>query len=489
MSLQITQDFDREFYSAYRPILLQVKDLDGTAAYLSAEIQRKITITTTSGFLPTGIICHAYEDYDNPDHYTFNIMGYIRELLVTGTFSKFSQMVTSGFYETGTHFRIVVYANRYSSTPDSPLLTDPIDNVESSPFLSLGTTTDITQELVLNSNATFPHANHLNIDRLILGDNLANGSNDISLRFSQNSPQYNSPNVFVNDAFRSHRASRSYTINRKDSRNDAIYQPVSLDNTWSEFWLTIFIFDNNGDYAASSTIQTFVTQSSLVKIPVHPELLMNYIAVHGGTTGNNIIDANNDLVSSGVAIAPFVKTSGGQVKFLCTPGTFSHTTGYLVDVLYADWSDKQDNGKCNRTKFVFRTSSGGYDWLNIYGTESKNTKFESSTFDKLPSTSMLGESQHARKTLYNDREDTFTVVSQPMSKDVALHCEEMLTSPLVWIEKESKYQHNTTSNLNNGKLVPVLIVPNSFAIYTTESNLQFVEFSYIYSEKITLQKG
>lgn len=94
MSLQITQDFDREFYSAYRPILLQVKDLDGTAAYLSAEIQRKITITTTSGFLPTGIICHAYEDYDNPDHYTFNIMGYIRELLVTGTFSKFSQMVT-----------------------------------------------------------------------------------------------------------------------------------------------------------------------------------------------------------------------------------------------------------------------------------------------------------------------------------------------------------------------------------------------------------
>nr|BAR36781.1 hypothetical protein [uncultured Mediterranean phage uvMED] len=485
-SLQITRDLIRNFYSAYRPILFQVEDLDGTAAYLSAELQRESS-PGSNLYVSTGIICHAYEDLEEADHYTFNIMGFVRELLTTGTWSKFSQMVTSGFFETGTRFRLSAYANRYGSSPNVPLITDINDTVISLGFYGLGTNTDITQHLTKDN--IFPFVNHISVDRLVLGDNQSQGGADISLRFSQNSPNYNSPSIFVNDSFRSHRASKSYTINRKDSRNDAIYQPVSIDKTWAEFWLSIYYFDLNESLVGSDTI--FVSsQTSLQKIPAHPEKLYDYIQSHGGSNANLIIDANNDLISSGVAIAPFVKQlNNPTVKFLAYPKNIISAQNYQVDVQYIDWSDKADNGKCNRTKFCFRTSSGSYDWINIYGTEKKETSFEQTIYDKLPSTGLLDGSQHARKTLYNKREDTFTVTSQPMPKDVALHCEELLNSSLVWIEKESKYPHMTGLSINDGKLIPVLIVPNSFSIYTTESNLSFVEFSYILSERLTTQKG
>lgn len=485
-SLQITQDFNRLYYTAYRPILCQVEDLDGTSAYLSGLIERE-TSPNSGNFVSTGIICHAYEDIDEPDHYTFNIMGYVRELITTGVWSKFTQYVTSGFFETGTKFRLNIYANRYGSSPNIPLITDINDNLLTLPFYGLATNTDITQLLV--KNPTFYYYNHLNIDRLVLGDNLQQGGTDISLRFSQNSPNYNSPNTFVNDSFRSHRASKSYTINRKDSRNDAIYQPISIDKTWAEFWLSIYYFDLNEALVGSDTI--FVTQTDmLVKIPAHPEKLYDFITIHGGANADKIIDANNNLVGSGVAIAPFVKQKNNPtVKFLAYPPGIISNVNYQVDVQYIDWSDKADNGKCNRTKFCFRTTSGGYDWLNIYGTEEKQTTFESVVYDKLPSTASLEGTQHARKTLYNKREDTYTVVSQPMSKEVALHCEELLNSPLVWIEKENNIPHLTSLTINDGKLIPILIVPNSFAIYTTESKMSFVEFSYILSERLTTQKG
>ena len=46
-----------------------------------------------------------------------------------------------------------------------------------------------------------------------------------------------------------------------------------------------------------------------------------------------------------------------------------------------------------------------------------------------------------------------------------------------------------TGAITNGSLVPILISPNSYTIYNTEDNVNFVEFSYTFSEQITMQKG
>ena len=60
---------------------------------------------------------------------------------------------------------------------------------------------------------------------------------------------------------------------------------------------------------------------------------------------------------------------------------------------------------------------------------------------------------------------------------------------MVWIEKEHYINHGMNNEMNNGNLVPILINPGSFEIYSTENNMYFVEFSYTYSEKITMQKA
>lgn len=489
-NIAITQNLDRKFYSAYRPILCQVEDLEGNAAYMTATIERR---NDGVNFESTGIRFNAYEDIDQPFHYTFNLMGYVRELLNSGGWSRFSQIVRPGSEETGGDFRIVIHANRYSDVANTPLVVDLLDTVESFVFFALNTTTNIQQRLgnttaIGNLPFDFP-----SIDRLILGSNREANYNDMSIKLSQNSPQHIQPGVFLNDTFLSLRASKAYTINMSDSRNDAIYQPVGLSKAgWQEFWLSFWILNSNGQTTFAGT--SFVTSlTQLYKIAAHPVRLNSQMISLGLAPGNNIIDASGNLVAAGAIILPFVRNKfTGDQKYLAVPNTYYPSPlSYTVDGYVLDWSDTPDNGKCNRNKFVFRTSSGSFDWINLYGTESKETTFSSTVYDRFADIGhgIGGNSLHTRSVLHNDREDTFTVTSQPISKEYALHVEELITSTMVWIEKEHYINHGMSTTGNNGQLVPILINPGSFEIYNTESNMFFVEFSYTYSEKITMQKA
>ena len=46
-----------------------------------------------------------------------------------------------------------------------------------------------------------------------------------------------SPNYTAN--WKSCTATKAYTINRSDARNDAIYVPVGLANYWNQFWVMV----------------------------------------------------------------------------------------------------------------------------------------------------------------------------------------------------------------------------------------------------------
>ena len=464
------------FRTAYRPILTTAVDTIGDAAYLKAELERE-TWNNSGTWVGIGIYLNAYENFGGSQTYTFNSMGYCRELISGGVFSKYNNALTGD--DIGTTFRLRVSAVRYSNTPNQPLIDDETDFAYSDIWYALPTTTNELQGLAVNN---WPHTHH-EIDRLVLGDNWGASDNSRNYRFSQNKATYKASTSYAAN-WRSSAATKAYTVNRADSRNDGIYVPVGLGSYWDEFWVFVAIMSKTGSVLGNHTFQVS-KESYLHKIPCHPDPLKNYIMAHGGGAANTLVNGWGTLIAGGVTIFPFVKASStSQVKIqrddTSFPGSGNPTPTHV------DYSEEENNGKCNRSKFVFRNTSGGYDWLNIYGTETKATSFESVLYDSIPTS---GSSLHTRKTLYNNREDIFTVVSQPVDRKIGRHIEEMITSSLIWINLRLKNALNIPFNDSESRLVPIIIVPGSFDIYNTEDNISFIKFSYTFSEQITLQKG
>lgn len=498
-TLQITKNIDRAFYSVYRPILVQVKDLDSTAAFLTATIERK-TAFNSNNYQTTGITFNAYQDNDQADHFTFNLMGYAREIIESGGWTNWHQYVRPGREEHGTRLRIRIHANRYSSTPDSPLEVDISDIVVSEGFFGLHTATRMTQRFSMN----FPQP-HTSIDRLILGDNKLGASEDISLRLNQNSPQYLSPDIGLRQAFLSHKASNAYTINRSDTRSDAIYIPAALSKAgWGELKLGVIYLDGENANLLDFDLIDMGVETKMYKIPVHPEKFGQWVVNFGGdaTKTLNIIDANGNLTGNGLYLQPFVVSAPGlfvppKQKHYHIPEGFPGDK--TVDAYFVNYSDKPNNGvscdikgggKGNRTKFVFQTASGSWDWLNIYGREEKTTTFDSVIYDKFASLEYnISTTSHTRSVLHNTREDIIKIVSQPVPREIALHMEDLITSTSVFVDFDYGIDSGYPWGGNNNMLLPILIRPGSFKIYNTEDSMSFVEFEYILSEEVTMQKG
>ena len=470
----ILQKENKTFRTAYRPILINATDTIGDVAYLKAELLRE-SGNNTGSYIGTGIYLNAYEDFGGSGEYTFNAMGYCRELISGGFFSKNPNGL--GGSEIGTRFKLRVSAVRYSNTANQPLIDDNTDYEESEGFFALPTTTNELQGLDPYSFMPGQREHH-DIHRLVLGDNRGGSSSEINYHFSQNTPTFNNSTSFLKN-FHSSAFTKAYTINRKDARNDGIYVPVALTDDWDEFWVYVVVINQAGSVVASSIFEVSTT-SDLHTIPCHPDALNNYITGYGGSVSNTIINTSGDLVAKGVAIYPMVFNSTTNDQKLQKDNTGQ------VRPHFIDFSEEDNNGKCNRNKFVFRNTSGAYDWINIYGEEDKTTTFDSVIYDSIPDN---GASNHTRKTLYNSREDVFTVNSQPVGRDVGRHIEELINSSLVWVNKKFDTPIGGQFRYTDCMLVPILIVPGSFEIYNTENNISFIKFSYTFSEQITSQKG
>ena len=91
------------FRTAYRPIITTAADTVGDAAYLKAELERE-SWTNSGVYVGTGIYLNAYEDIAGSQTYSFNSMGYCRELICDGSFSIFHNGVAGD--DIGTAFRL-----------------------------------------------------------------------------------------------------------------------------------------------------------------------------------------------------------------------------------------------------------------------------------------------------------------------------------------------------------------------------------------------
>ena len=392
LTLQFEEDLERRFYTAYRPIICKVEDLVGDVAYCQANLQRE-TWTGSGVFADTGIIINGYEDSDMAGVFSFNLMGYVRELISKGIWANF---FNSSYYgvgsELGPAFRVEIWAVRYPSVQGDPLFMDVSDSIVSDRFHALAHTTDMTD----NYEPDGWPSHHYNIDRIIMGDN--GGPWGLKVR---NRPNHAKPHwadlydgnaiTSIKQTFDKNRRTAAYTTNMNDTRNLHYVFPTYLErDVWEELWFYWAAINQNGNIGISgfSLWKDFSQPSSrgLQRIPAHPVEFNNFLLINAGYTGSAIIDASGDLVAAGVVIYPYVKHNNGDKMYWTVPGDHpsgNHNNLQIVGHHMA-FSDKKNNDKCNRSLFVWKNREGGYDFINIYGPEEKKMSFESTVFDSLP---------------------------------------------------------------------------------------------------------
>jgi len=240
----MAKDFRRTWYTAYRPIICQVLDLVGNIAYLQGDIQRETWLGSGS-WVSTGMLVNGYQDSDGGPTYTFNIMGYCRELIGKGLWSTLPYGPGYGD-DVGTRFRMEIWGVRYPNIAGDPLNFDIGDSILTQSFFALSTTTDITE----NTDVTgWPHKHHL-IDRYILGDNgwsLGTVSKPDSTK-----PHFTSyPGVALNH-FQTQRNTGAYTINMSDILNLSFDFPTVMDKDYSVLYVQLYVWDPAAESISSS---------------------------------------------------------------------------------------------------------------------------------------------------------------------------------------------------------------------------------------------
>ena len=216
---------------------------------------------------------------------------------------------------------------------------------------------------------------------------------------------------------------------------------------------------------------------------------------------NSIIDNSGDLVADRVT---------ATVEFHSSVGMERRSPSITVN-----WTDKINDGNCRRTRFVFMNMRGHLDWFHCYGTVKKSVSVSGSTYERLTTMDRgVNDSfnrmkpAHQNQNLQTSRKDEYSVFSQPLTTDWAEWLQELITSPMVWIDE---FRYGTETNIFNPNnstlitpdnvvevakphlhpthLVPIIIDKSSFDIYTTEDNVHYIEFKYVKSNEITTQKG
>lgn len=161
-----------------------------------------------------------------------------------------------------------------------------------------------------------------------------------------------------------------------------------------------------------------------------------------------------------------------------------------------DITDKDNDGKCRRTKFVFKNMRGGIDWFSCYGTEEKKIDLSSQRYEQNQKFSRGGGSrfgvspgEHSTTNVWTQRTESFSVTTQPLTTEWVEWLEELVVSPQVWVEVEQENINNDISYPKNKTLIPIVIDTGSYKVYSTEDNVHYVEFKYALSDNTLTQIG
>jgi len=246
----------------------------------------------------------------------------------------------------------------------------------------------------------------------------------------------------------------------------------------------LFVTITNEDNGSTYVIQVTNAIQKVYNFWAHPSLIEFSVAMAAGSMQYLITDAAGNPSCEEYSIKFDYGTSGGSI-----------TRGGPPKQIYRIKRDEQCGGK-NVTTFVFRNMRGGVDWFLATGREEKSVAITGTTFNRhtyynrnagkafgvLPG-------QHSTTNLWNDREDTISVFSQPLTNDQAIWLEELLVSPEVWVVKPVDNSAEDAGMALQQCLQAVIIQKGSYNIYSTEDNVNYIDFKYTLSEHTITQKN
>ena len=480
------QDFYRKFYSAYRPIVCSLFNNDSDVAFLRGEIF--VAINGTNSFTSTGVLVNSYKNSSN--QFTFNLMEYTRPYIGNGlgVVLAWFNFLLPGYFETS-KFKISIWPVRYSPSAIGLLYDDIINSVESQDFIATDTITNEAESTDTGDTFAF-------IDKYVLDSNFTSGGTDTCKPLT-NMPYVESNGIVPSfpgvDFSMKHPSGYGVSVDMSDNMTPCIYY-LNGRNGYN----SLVYFTRNGvtgNISAGGWVQIGYgtnTRINMHKIPVHPLQFEQFILNHTGASGNNIVDANGNLIASEVYI---LMMSGGLFNTVNSWGGFDcngNQKSRWSKIAYTDRANNKGVSGCGnnnssgsslqRTRFHFKNSLGGYDFFNSYGTEKKSINVKSTVYEKYNSHAIRGE--RGMKDLWVSRRDEFSVITQPVDNQTAMWLEELLSSPMVWIEKTIL---DTSTNRN--QLIAVQIVPGSYEIFNTDNNINYLEFKYTLANPRTQQRG
>ena len=459
--IKIKWDTTRHWKSTYRPISIGVEDTDSDTAYCRAELY--IKFPTTSTYVSTDILINGYENILYPGRFDFNLMEYCRNFVSPGwcPISCDFAYFMPGAFETS-KFKIKVWAVKYHATING-LLYDDSNYEWSESFIGLGTITN-DYDALTNSNS------YKDIDRFVLGVNPISGTGGTnSCRPLTDKPNGNSNHgTYPLD---------NHVINVHDFPTDSLYSPI-VRNKNKNVGIIILVYPIANVSPSMHWIPLKVIDE-LVRVPQCPRALEMLHLLQVGSPMHTIINASGQLVAHKVALCLMTSDNGA------TPAFWRHSNGN-TRWYWSQYSDKKNNGDCNTTKFVFKNMRGGFDSFNCTGTATKEIAISGARFDSYLTDIGQGRGSHGRKTLWNEREDVHSVISQPLTREYTRWLEQLIASPQVWVKRVLEQSDAETGN---NYLTPVNIEQGSYAVHNTEDNVNYVEFKYRLSNIIETQRG
>jgi len=467
--ININGNFTRHFYSVYRPILLTAYHSQANTAFLRAELF--VNRNNGSGnWEATGCLMNAYDNAGN-NKYVFNVMEYCRPYVGLGIIPVLSGIMNFQVWRDTARFKLVIWPVNYSNTAVGALVDAVEDATDSQTFVGVAATTNELEETGGDGGYVF-------LDRYVLGHNYPGGRTPMA-RALTNMPHNN----ILTSTYVWKDKSTSILGNAIDM-SDIPNTAISYLNTAKKNTVVVLAKDGITGTPSMAQVSFQVTQSML-SVPTHPIKLAEFVDMHLGYAWNKIINANGDLIASEVEITvlEFGYTSGSN--YWGYAGTNFNSLRYQL-IKYTDKANKKGIVDCNtpKTRFHFLNHLGGYDFFNAYGTKEKSVSVKSTVYEKHNDFALRG--LRGRQELWTKREDIVKVVTQPITKEMAVWLEELVVSPQVWIEEDVI---GKSSSRGVWGLIPISIIPGSYSTYNTDDNIHYMEFKYTLSNARTQQRG
>ena len=202
-----------------------------------------------------------------------------------------------------------------------------------------------------------------------------------------------------------------------------------------------------------------------------------------GSALNLLVDVAGNLVADKLSVFVLSQDSSGTAPNVF-PRSYSEANAFQAKWYHFGLTEEKNDGHCQKTKFIFKNHLGGYDFFNCYGTISKSVSTDGQEMQSHYGLSGYSPSQqHTRKMLWTQREDEFSVFSQPLTTEKANWLADLIASPQVWVEEVIQDAYPQSR-----RKIPVIIEPGSYQLHTTEDSVHFIQFKYTKSQRRTTQR-